>query len=127
MTCLVNFKEIHLHEHELKVSDYNIKKYFDPNKYVFLILFTIFHFDPEKFKSKNCKYIFFYQKFAHLGENTTIYCCRIIVVHVHAAVFFSKVHPACNNIANGIKPGSTSKKTDKHAADCSKAVCWGIK
>ena len=30
-------------------------------------------------------------------------------------------------IVNGIKPGSNSKKTDKHAADCSKAVCWGVK
>ena len=38
---------------------------------------------------------------------------------------FSKVHPTCHNIVNGIKPGSNSKKTDKHAADCSKAVCWG--
>ena len=25
----------------------------------------------------------------------------------------SKVHPACHNIANGIKPGSNSKTTDK--------------
>ena len=40
---------------------------------------------------------------------------------------FSKVHPACRSIVNGIKPGSNSKKTDKHAADCSKAVCWGRK
>ena len=40
--------------------------------------------------------------------------------------FFSKVHPACHNIANGIKPGCNSKKTDKHAADCSLAVCWGV-
>ena len=41
---------------------------------------------------------------------------------------FSKVHPACRSIVNGIKPGSSnSKKTDKHAADCSKAVCWGVK
>ena len=30
----------------------------------------------------------------------------------------SKVHPACHIIVNGIKPGSISKKTDKHAADC---------
>ena len=45
----------------------------------------------------------------------------------NATVFFSKVHPACHNIANGIKPGSDSKKTDEHAADCSKAVCWGVK
>ena len=28
---------------------------------------------------------------------------------------FSNVHPACHNIANGIKPGSDSKKIDKHA------------
>ena len=42
-------------------------------------------------------------------------------------MIFSKVHPACRNIAYGIKPGSKSKKTDKYAADCSKVVCWGIK
>ena len=42
-------------------------------------------------------------------------------------MFFSKVHRACHSIVNGIKPGSNSKKTDKHAADCSKAVCWGVK
>ena len=41
-------------------------------------------------------------------------------------IVFSKVHPACHSIVNGIKPGSYSKKTDKHAADCSKAVCWGV-
>ena len=35
---------------------------------------------------------------------------------------FSKVHPACHNIVNGIKPGSNTKLTDKHAANCSKAV-----
>ena len=28
-------------------------------------------------------------------------------------MIFSKVHPACHNIANGIKPGSNSKTTDK--------------
>ena len=38
--------------------------------YVFLVIFTIFHFDLEKFISKNCKYIFFYQKFVDLGENS---------------------------------------------------------
>ena len=36
---------------------------------------------------------------------------------------FSKVHQACHSIVNGIKPGSNSKKTDKHATDCSKAIC----
>ena len=40
---------------------------------------------------------------------------------------FSKVHPACHKIANGIKPGSDSRKTDKHAVDCSKAVSWDVK
>ena len=40
---------------------------------------------------------------------------------------FSKVHPACHSIVNGIKPGSNSKKTDKHAANCSKAVFFGRK
>ena len=83
--------------------------------------------DLEKFTSKNGKYIFFYQKFVHLGEITSKYCSRIIVVRAHETVFFSKVYPACHNIANGIKPGSNSKKTDKHAADCSKAECWGVK
>ena len=36
-------------------------------------------------------------------------------------LFLSKVHPPCHNIVNGIKPGSDSKKTDKHAVDCPKA------
>ena len=40
---------------------------------------------------------------------------------------FSKVHPVCHNMVNGIKPGSNSKTTDKHAADCSKAVMLGRK
>ena len=93
---------------------------------MFLVLFTIFHFDLEKIISTNCKYIFFYQKFVHFGNNTSKYCSLIIVVHIHATVF-SKVNPACHNIANGINPGSNSKKTDKHAADCSKAVCLGVK
>ena len=35
--------------------------------YVFLVLFTVFQFDLEKFISKNCKYIFFYQNFCTFG------------------------------------------------------------
>ena len=58
-----------------------------------------------------------------LGENTSKYPRRIIVVYVRATVFFSKVHPACHNIVKGIKPGSDSRKTDNYAVDCSKAVC----
>ena len=42
-------------------------------------------------------------------------------------LFFSKVQTVCHDIANGIKPRSGSKKTDKRTADCSKAVCRGVK
>ena len=42
-------------------------------------------------------------------------------------MIFSEVHPACHSIVNGIESRSNSKKTEKHAADCSKAVCWGVK
>ena len=62
-----------------------------------------------------------------LGENTSKYCSRLILVYVHASVFFPEVPLACHNFANGIKPGSDSRKTDKHAVDCSKVVCWGVK
>ena len=44
---------------------------------------------------------FFYQKFEHMGKNTSKYCSRIIVVHVHATVS-SKVHPACHNTASTV-------------------------
>ena len=39
-----------------------------PKYYVFLVLFTIFQFDLEKFIGKNWKYIIFYQKFVHFGQ-----------------------------------------------------------
>ena len=44
---------------------------------------------------------------------------RIIVVYAHATVFFSKVHSACHNIANGNK----QEVTLKDAADCSNLSC----
>ena len=50
-----------------------------------------------------------------LGENTSKYRSRIIVVYVHATV---------SQYCNGIKPGSDYSKTDRHTVDCSKAVCW---
>ena len=56
-------------------------------KYVFLVLFTIFAFYHEMFLSKSGKKIFFYQKYVYLGENTFIHCSRITVVHVHVNVF----------------------------------------
>ena len=40
--------------------------------------------------------------------------------------FLSKIHPACHNDASGIKAGSNSKTTDKHAAKCSKAAYLGV-
>ena len=52
-----------------------------------------------------------------MGEHTFKYCSQIIVVHFHATVFFSKVHQACHNIANGIKPGSDSKRSKKTERD----------
>ena len=55
------------------------------------------------------KYIFFYQKSVHLGENTSLYCGRIIVVRVHATVFFLKLTQLII-IANGIKPGTIYQK-----------------
>ena len=35
-------------------------------------------------------------------------------------MFMQMVLSACHNSVNGIKPGSNSKKTDKHAADAQK-------
>ena len=40
--------------------------------------------------------------------------------------FLSKIHPACHNDTNGIKSGSYSNMTDKHAAECSKAAYLGV-
>ena len=73
-------------------------------------------------KIENCKY---YQKYMHFGQNTFTYCSWITVVLVHVNNL-SKIHPVCHTIANGIEPGSDSKTTDKHAADCSKAVRWDV-
>ena len=77
------------------------------------------------FSRSKCKIVNNTRNTLYLGQNTSKYCSQIIVVYVHAHVF-SRIHPACHNIVNSIKPGSDSRKTDKHAVDCSKAVCWGI-
>ena len=95
--------------------------------YVFLVLFTDFHFHLVKFISKNCKYIFFYQKFVHLGETASKYCIRIIVVHVHATVFFLKFTQRVTILQTVSNQEVTLNETDTHDADCSKAVCWGVK
>ena len=41
-------------------------------------------------------------------------------------LFVSKIYPACHLGANGIKPGSKSKMTDKHTAEHSNAACLGL-
>ena len=53
--------------------------------YVFLVLFTIFAFDFEKFISKKWKTMF-----TTLGEDTVPYCSRIIVINVYVNVFSLK-------------------------------------
>ena len=78
------------------------------------------------FEQSKARFNSFFRVTSWYLENISKYCSPIIVVRAHATVFFSKVHPACHNIANCIKPGSDSKNTDKHAADCSKAVFLGV-
>ena len=56
--------------------------------YIFMVVFTFF-FIMKKLISKNFTNIFFYQNYVHLGENTSTYCSRIIVVYVHESVVFS--------------------------------------
>ena len=67
MTCWENFRENHLHENELQLSDYNISKNFDLNIYVSGIFFTFFfYFDLERFIRKIVNIYFFYQKLVQI-------------------------------------------------------------
>ena len=74
-------------------------------------------------KSKNCK---------KNTRNTYIWAkilSHIVVGYLKfmfMLTFISKFHPACHNDANGIKAGSNSKMTGKHAAECSKTAYFGI-
>ena len=78
-------------------------KYFDPNICIF-VLFTIFAIDLETIKAK-------YRKIYYSTRNLFIWAKILsqIAVHVYVKKKISKVHPACHNIVNGIKPGSNSK------------------
>ena len=49
------------------------------------------------------------------------------MVHVLAIVFFSKVHPACHNMVNGIKPESNLKRLISLLRIAQKAICLGVK
>ena len=86
--------------------------------------FSIFAYEFFKVILKKCK---LYQKYIIFGSKYFLILPSDNRGSCSCKCFFPNVHPACHSIVNGIKPGSNSKKTDKHAADCSKAVCWGVK
>ena len=65
----------------------------------------------------------FLQKYVHLGENTFIHCSWITVVHVHVNVF-SKIYKVVNSAASNQEV--TKKMSDKHTAEYSKTLCWGV-
>ena len=58
MTRWVNFRENPLHEHELQLSDCNIKKYFDPNIMDFWYYLHFFNLTLKIRKQKLKIYIF---------------------------------------------------------------------
>ena len=119
----MNFRENHLHENELKLSDYNIEKSFRPKYMYFWYYFQFFILTLKSSSAKIINvYIFLTEICTFL--NTVVGQLYFMFMQLF---FFSKVHPVCHDIANGIKPGSDSKKNDKHAADCSKSVLWGVK
>ena len=96
-------------------------KVFCPNVRISSFI-TILLFTKKNIFEQKLQKILFYQKYVHLCEKAFIDCSRITIVHVHLHVFFSKIHPACQSDANGIKPGSNYKMTDKHAAEYSETV-----
>ena len=57
VTRWANFREKHLHNYELQLSDYNMGKYFRPNVQISgrKIFLPIFAYKVFKVKSKNCK------------------------------------------------------------------------
>ena len=92
------------------------------------IIYIFINLALKSLKAKIVNRYFSTRNLYTFGENTFKYCSQIIVVHVHATVcFFLKFTKHVNILQNGIKPGSISKKTYKHAADCSKVVCSGVK
>ena len=87
MTRWVNFRENHLHEHKLQLSDYDIWKYFDPNIMYFWYYLQLFILTLKSSQPKIVNIYFSSRNLYILGKNTTKYCSWIIVVHVHATVF----------------------------------------
>ena len=74
------------------------------------------------FRTEKCKVTFGL-------KYTFIHCSQVTVVHVHEKTNnkFSLIHPARHNDANGIKPGSTLKMTDKHSAENKNKCVIGLK
>ena len=83
VTRWVNFRENHLHEYELDLSDSNIYRSILTHIYIY------FWYYLQKFISKNVNK-YFSTRNVHSGENTSKYCSRIIVVYIYATVFFLK-------------------------------------
>ena len=86
VTRWVNFRENHLDEHKLPLSVYDI----DPNIMYFWYYLQFFILTLESSEAKIVNIYFSTRNLYILGENTSKYCSRIIVVHVHATVFFLK-------------------------------------
>ena len=84
VTPLMNFRDIHLHEHELQLSDYNIYKYSDPNDMYFWYYLQLFILTLKSSYAKIVNIYFSTRNLYLLGKNTSKYCSKIIVVHVHA-------------------------------------------
>ena len=59
-----------------------------------------------------------------MNQNTFIYCSSVTVVPVHFDQKFTQIATILQTEQN---QKVTHQTTDKHAADCSKSVCWGRK
>ena len=86
VTRWVNFRENHLDEHKLPLFVYDI----DPNIMYFWYYLQFFILTLKSSYAKIVNIFFSTRNLYILGENTSKYCSRIIVVHVHATVFFLK-------------------------------------
>ena len=82
---------------------------FLPKMYKFLVAKNIYlQFLLVNISRSNSKIVNNTRNTLYLGQNTSKYRSQIIVFYVHANGL-PKVHTACHNIVNGIKPGSDSK------------------
>ena len=86
--CFRTLEKKHLHEHELQLSDYDIKKYFEPNIMYFWYYLQLYNLTLKTSQAKIENIYFSTRNLYILGENTSKYCSQIILVHVHAIVFF---------------------------------------